>query len=154
MRLLIFLIALLGGLTPAWAVGTNVYDFARRYAPPYAQSELQQFYNESDATTRKAIVANWPRMQREMDQAGIPRADQPALFRILYKESTWDHTKKNPTSSAVGYCGTMLSAHGHTVSDNFRNDPIEQLQWCHAYAMERYGNYRDALLHHKQKNWW
>ncbi|MFW0871276.1 MAG: hypothetical protein ACKKL4_02375 [Patescibacteria group bacterium] len=156
MRFLIFYGLLWWLFSPIvlYAETPGIQSFARTHAPAYAQAEIQRFYRESDSFTKKFIRENWPRAQSEMDTAGIPKKDQVALFRIVMKESTWNHTAQNPDSSAYGYCGTMLSAHRKTLTADFKTNPIAQLLWCHSYAMNRYHGYRAALLHHQRKNWW
>jgi hypothetical protein len=151
-RLLIFVAVLLATSTTADTVA--IKRFADTHAPAYALREIREMYAAADAYTKAFIRETWPRAQDEMMRAGIPPADQPALFRIILKESTWNHTAKNPNSSAYGYCGTMLSDHEETLAVDFTTNPVAQLKWCHAYAMNRYGDYQAALLHHRRKNWW
>jgi len=74
-----------------------------------------------------------------------------AFWEILQRESGWNVTAKNPTSSAYGLCQTMLSL--HEVRENFMHDGQEQLRWCVDYIDERYGTPLEALAFWDRNNW-
>lgn len=87
-----------------------------------------------------------------MRQAGIAESDFTYVEYIIQKESGWNHLAKNPTSSATGLCQTMLSI--HKVSDTFRSNPVEQLQWCSGYAQRRYDGWAGAYSFWLNNHWW
>jgi hypothetical protein len=85
-------------------------------------------------------------------QGIIPEDQQDAAYQILMKESGCNYTAKNPRSSAYGLCQTMLSV--HKPGESFMHDPIEQMQWCHSYSLQRYGNWHNALAFWQKNKWW
>lgn len=87
-----------------------------------------------------------------MRQAGIAESDFTYVEYIIQKESGWNYLAKNPGSSATGLCQTMLSI--HKVSDTFRSNPIEQLQWCSDYAQRRYNGWAGAYNFWLRNHWW
>lgn len=56
--------------------------------------------------------------------------------KVIYAESKWIHTAKNPRSSAYGLCQTMLSIHKPPLA--FMDDPYMQISWCVEYVKGRY----------------
>lgn len=80
-------------------------------------------------------------------------ADEWYYFdKIIKHESGWSHTAANPKSSARGLCQTMMSLH-KDVSENFLNDPYEQIDWCIKYVNTRYGSAKDAWIFWDKNKW-
>ena len=75
-----------------------------------------------------------------------------AFELILERESGWDHTAANPTSSARGLCQTMMSVH-ETDSD-FLTNPRKQIRWCINYTEKRYGTPNIALAFWNENHYW
>jgi hypothetical protein len=71
--------------------------------------------------------------------------------KIIIKESGWNHTAQNPTSSAYGLCQTMMSLHDTEIT--FKDDGFQQIDWCVNYISTRYGNPAIAWNFHIQNNW-
>ena len=71
--------------------------------------------------------------------------------KIVEKESNWRHWIKNPKSSAWGLCQTMLSV--HEVSDTFKDNPYEQVDWCLDYISDRYDTPSKAWKFHVKHNY-
>jgi len=72
---------------------------------------------------------------------------------IIQKESSWDNTAQNPTSSAYGYCQRMMSLHTED-SEAYRSNPNEQIRWCITYIQKRYGTPEQAWKFHKINNYY
>jgi Transglycosylase SLT domain len=72
-----------------------------------------------------------------------------ALYRLIMKESGFNPSAANPTSSARGLFQKMTSIHG----------PLErtiegQILWGFNYIRQRYGNPTNALNFHLRNNWY
>lgn len=91
------------------------------------------------------------------------------LSNIIQKESGWCHTKWNRQTdcpeiprehkipggtSAYGLCQTMMSYHGDGLVPDFKTNPYAQVDWCIAYAIERYGTLDKAWQFWKQNKHW
>lgn len=87
-----------------------------------------------------------------MRQAGIAESDFGYVEYIIQKESGWNFRAKNPSSSATGLCQTMLSI--HPVPATFKDNPVEQLQWCANYAKRRYASWGGAYSFWLRNHWW
>ena len=73
-----------------------------------------------------------------------------AFDKVIFAESNWVHTAKNPKSSAYGLCQTMMSL--HKVPLGFREDPYLQVDWCVQY-MKRYGDPQKAWIFWQKNKW-
>ena len=95
-----------------------------------------------------------------LSAAGIPENDWLFVDFIVSKESNWrpfvyngGGAAKSPYgSSAYGLCQTMLSVHSNPSRtkypivgiQDFMKNPVAQLQWCHNYALGKYGSWHNA----------
>jgi len=88
---------------------------------------------------------------------------------IIQHESGWCHTRWNGQrgcpetprdtklssgSSAYGLCQTMMSLYEEDLPEDFRTNPYNQIDWCIAYASERYGSPNNAWQFWQRNRWW
>ncbi len=79
-------------------------------------------------------------------------AEWSSFDTIIIRESNWNHLAANPTSSARGYCQTMMSLH-KDVSADFLTNPNEQIDWCVKYIATRYQTPSKALQFWNANKW-
>jgi hypothetical protein len=85
-------------------------------------------------------------------QMGWGEDQWPALERLVQKESSWNPTAQNPTSTAYGlfqFLDSTWANYGQKTSD-----PAAQAQAGLAYIRDRYGSPASALAFHDQNNWY
>lgn len=117
-----------------------------------AYAQKQEMVKVPVATPKPVTTAPSGSHADWMRQAGIAESDFTYVEYIIQKESGWNYLAKNPTSSATGLCQTMLSI--HKVSETFRSNPVEQLQWCQNYAIGRYKSWSGAYNFWLSNHWW
>ena len=92
-------------------------------------------------------------MVRQMaEQMGWGPDQWPALEELVQRESSWNPTAQNPTSTAFGlfqFLDSTWKNYGTKTSD-----PAAQAQAGLAYIRDRYGDPRKALAFHDRKNWY
>lgn len=92
-------------------------------------------------------------MVRQMAEEMGWGADQwPALEELVQRESSWNPTAQNPTSTAFGlfqFLDSTWKNYGTKTSD-----PAAQAQAGLAYIRDRYGSPAAALAFHDRKNWY
>lgn len=88
-----------------------------------------------------------------MYQAGITsNEEQFYADQIITHESNWTMDAENESTSSYGYC--QANPNWHELSDTYKTDAIEQLKWCDAYAMDRYGSWEEAYVFWINNEWW
>ena len=88
------------------------------------------------------------------------------LLALWNKESGWNHTADNPTSSAYGIPQALIAMHkmpqgyvdktsgSGAGTQGFGGDPKAQIAWGLNYIKNRYGNPSAAWAFHKRNNWY
>lgn len=80
-----------------------------------------------------------------LDKSKIPVSDYKYAIDIIQKESGWSHTVWNSLgSSAYGLCQALPYYKMASAGADYMTNPITQLNWCHDYALERYGSWYNA----------
>ena len=72
---------------------------------------------------------------------------------LVRRESSWNPTAQNPTSTAYGL-GQFLDSTWATVGGRKTSDPRLQLQYMMRYIAQRYGDPSAALGFHNRNNWY
>jgi hypothetical protein len=106
-----------------------------------------------------------------MQSAGIDPAEWPAVEFVLGHESGWCPSKWegqigycpanytevfSPGNPGKGYglCQSTPAIKMASVADDWRDNPVTQLKWCHQYAQNRYGGWWNAKSAWVAKRWW
>lgn len=76
-----------------------------------------------------------------------------ALDKLVFKESSWDHLAKNPTSTAFGLF-QFLDSTWKSVGATRTSDPGKQIEAGLKYIAQRYVNPSAALAFHNKNNWY
>jgi len=76
-----------------------------------------------------------------------------ALNNLVMKESGWDNTAQNPTSTAYGI-GQFLDSTWATVGGTKTSNPTTQIKLMLLYIKQRYGTPAAAWAHEEQYGWY
>lgn len=76
-----------------------------------------------------------------------------ALYELWRRESGWNPSADNPTSSAFGIPQALTGT--HDVSSRYMaGDPRAQIKWGLNYIRQRYGSPSKALAFWDENNWY
>lgn len=80
-------------------------------------------------------------------------AQWAAINRLIQKESSWNPTAQNPTSTAYGLFQFLNGTWAGTGFSK-TSDPVRQTQAGLTYIKNRYGTPTEALRFHNRNNWY
>lgn len=75
-----------------------------------------------------------------------------ALVELWNRESGWNPSADNPTSSAYGIPQALTELHG--LGSSYMNNPMAQIKWGLRYINQRYGSPQAALNFHDQQGYY
>ena len=76
------------------------------------------------------------------------------LDSLWRKESGWEHTADNPTSSAFGIPQALPGSKMASAGSDWRTNPVTQVRWGLGYIESRYGTPCAAWRHSQANNWY
>jgi SLT domain-containing protein len=87
---------------------------------------------------------------------GLPKEWTPLLSEIVKRESSFDPTAKNPTSSAYGYGQFVKKTRAQYEKSSGLNydNPVHQLVMMGQYVKDRYGTPSKALAFWNKNHWY
>lgn len=116
----------------------------------YAQTKIVAIGVEYD---NGHTVPEWQRpLLAEM--AGVDLEDWDYVDYIIHHESRWKPRARNQSSGAYGLCQSLPARKMRSAGDDYQDNAITQLKWCHGYAQERYGGWEQAYNFWKRNYWW
>jgi hypothetical protein len=89
-------------------------------------------------------------------QRGVDPYWGPILTEIIKRESGFNPTAKNPTSTAYGYgqfLNSTRAAYEKKTGLSY-NDPVNQIIMMAQYVKDRYGNPQNALAFWNKNHWY
>ena len=98
-------------------------------------------------------VPDWQRPLL-IEMAGIDPNDWEHVDHIIYHESRWEPRVKNRSSGAHGLCQSLPAGKMSSAGEDYLDNAVTQLKWCHDYAQSRYGGWEQAHQSWIRKNWW
>ncbi|WP_461024863.1 aggregation-promoting factor C-terminal-like domain-containing protein, partial [Thalassiella azotivora] len=120
---------------------------AERQAAAARQSEAQRASREAARDPRG--VARVMAAERGWG------ADQFSCLESLWeKESNWDHTAANPTSSAYGIPQALPGSKMSSAGADWETNPVTQIRWGLGYIDDVYGTPCSAWSHSRANNWY
>lgn len=109
----------------------------------------------SSPTARPRPVAPPPAASpREYARAQVGSAQFPCLDALWNKESGWNPTAQNPTSSAYGIPQANPGSKMASVGSDWHSNPITQIRWGLGYIRAVYGTPCAAWKHSQATNWY
>jgi hypothetical protein len=76
------------------------------------------------------------------------------LVSLWNKESGWDYTADNPSSSAYGIPQALPGSKMASAGADWETNPVTQITWGLGYIENRYGSPCSAWSHSKSNNWY
>ncbi|MEZ0164626.1 lytic transglycosylase domain-containing protein [Kineococcus sp. LSe6-4] len=76
------------------------------------------------------------------------------LDSLWTKESGWDYSAANPTSSAYGIPQALPGRKMSSAGADWETNPVTQISWGLTYIESRYGSPCSAWSHSKSHNWY
>ena len=90
-----------------------------------------------------------------MRAAGIAESDFGYVDAIITRESGWGVTKWNRAGSGAYGLGQALPASKMApYGADYMTNPVTQLRWANAYAVNRYGSWANAYNFWMVRHWW
>ena len=127
----------------------------RRAADPVKESALS--ITEGPAVTRTVDVAQGD--PREIAQALLPQfgfsSDQFGCLDSLWtRESNWNPSADNPSSSAYGIPQALPGSKMASAGADWATNPATQITWGLGYIQDRYGSPCGAWAHSESSGWY
>lgn len=117
------------------------------------RDELQPYYAVA-AQYKPSDASAWRRLAKKMAYQfyGWGAEEFAAIDSIVMRESEWDPTDRNPTSTAHGIGQALLSHWGENWQNDpdaqrYMQDPIYQIAWMFKYIVDKYGTPQAALAY-------
>ena len=76
------------------------------------------------------------------------------LDSLWTRESNWNPTADNPTSSAYGIPQALPGSKMASAGADWRTNPATQISWGLGYIADRYGDPCGAWNHFQARNWY
>ena len=76
------------------------------------------------------------------------------LDSLWNKESGWDYTADNPSSSAFGIPQSLPGSKMASVGGDWASNPVTQIRWGLGYIRDSYGSPCGAWGHSRAANWY
>jgi hypothetical protein len=143
--------------------GQQAPDYEAEVLAPLRAAQAEAARKAAEAKARakarvaaavKAVVvagshADW------MRAAGIAESDFGYVDYIISHESGWGVTKSNYRGSGAYGLGQALPASKMAAyGADYLTNPVTQLKWANAYALNRYGSWAKAYAFWTARHWW
>jgi type IV secretory pathway VirB10-like protein len=76
------------------------------------------------------------------------------LDNLWTRESNWRHTAENPSSGAYGIPQSLPASKMSRFGDDYRTNPVTQMEWGLWYIEGRYGTPCSAWAHSESVGWY
>ncbi|PZF81401.1 hypothetical protein C1I92_21400 [Jiangella anatolica] len=76
------------------------------------------------------------------------------LDNLWTRESNWSHTAENPSSGAYGIPQSLPADKMSRFGDDYRTNPVTQIEWGLWYIEGRYGDPCGAWAHSESVGWY
>ncbi len=130
---------------------------AARQAAVEAEQEAEREAAEEEA--ERQVVSADPGSNRAIAQSLLGSygwsSDQWSCLDSLWeKESNWNHTADNPSSSAYGIPQALPGSKMSSAGGDWETNPETQIRWGLGYIGDRYGSPCSAWEHSVNNNWY
>lgn len=118
-----------------------------------AQAAAEQEFRQAQLTLRaqsdpKGVAAEL------VAERGWGGDQMVCLDKLWTRESDWNHTAANPTSSAYGIPQALPGRKMASAGADWQTNPATQIQWGLGYIAEVYGSPCKAWAHSEAVNWY
>lgn len=134
-------------------------EAARRAAAEAEAARQAEIEAERQAATEEASRAAAARDPRPaarvmLGDFGWGEGQFDCLDVLWERESNWDHTADNPTSSAYGIPQALPGSKMASAGADWQSNPVTQVRWGLGYIAEVYGSPCAALGHSDANGWY
>ncbi|MGI4895280.1 MAG: hypothetical protein ACRYF3_09225 [Janthinobacterium lividum] len=124
-----------------------------------AAAEVERLADEARAAAAAEATRDLQRDPRAVAKLMIAErgwgTEQFSCLDSLWtKESGWDYSADNPTSSAYGIPQALPGVKMASVGADWRTNPVTQITWGLNYIENRYGTPCSAWSHSRSSNWY
>jgi hypothetical protein len=128
-------------------------------ATAQAQTQVNAYTGATSTSGGGGTVSGPASFKTNMNTAisrGVPSDWAPLLSEIVRRESSYNPSAKNPTSTAYGYGQFLASTRKQYESKTglSYNDPVNQLIMMYQYVKDRYKNPQNALAFWNANHWY
>jgi phage protein D len=131
---------------------------AERKAREQAEAERRAAEEERRAVAERASrdAARNPKgvAAGMLGQFGWGAGQMDCLDSLWTKESNWDHTAANPSSSAFGIPQALPGSKMASAGADWATNPATQIRWGLGYIADVYGSPCAAWSHSQANNWY
>ena len=108
----------------------------------------------ADQATRNAARDPRSAAQAMLGDFGWGSGQFDCLDSLWQKESDWNHTAANPTSSAYGIPQALPGSKMATAGSDWETNPVTQIRWGLGYIADVYGSPCSAWSHSQSNGWY
>ncbi|WP_176819076.1 lytic transglycosylase domain-containing protein [Quadrisphaera sp. DSM 44207] len=135
----------------------------RRAAEAEAARQAEEAARQAEVAAREAehrarvaaAVADPRSVARALAaERGWGRQQFSCLDALWTKESGWEHTADNPTSSAYGIPQSLPGRKMASAGADWETNPITQITWGLGYIADAYGTPCGAWAHSERVDWY
>ncbi|WP_203454558.1 hypothetical protein [Jiangella aurantiaca] len=118
-------------------------EAARQAAAEEAARSLERAVEDPQSAAR-ALMADY----------GWGDEQFQCLDNLWTRESNWSHTAENPSSGAYGIPQSLPANKMSRFGDDYRTNPVTQIEWGLWYIEGRYGDPCSAWAHSESVGWY
>lgn len=127
---------------------------AEAEAAARAEAERQAAAEEAARSLERAAEDPKSAARALMADYGWGDDQFSCLDRLWTRESNWRHTAENPSSGAYGIPQSLPASKMSRFGDDYRTNPITQIEWGLWYIDDRYGTPCEAWGHSEAVGWY
>ena len=131
----------------------------QRLAAEAAAAEAARLAEEARLAAEQEATRNAQRDPRAVARImvadrGWGEEQMSCLVSLWNKESGWDYTADNPSSSAYGIPQSLPGSKMASAGADWETNPVTQITWGLGYIENRYGTPCGAWSHSKSHDWY
>ncbi|TDE09093.1 lytic transglycosylase domain-containing protein [Jiangella asiatica] len=127
---------------------------AEAEAAARAEAERQAAAEEAARSLERAIDDPKSAARTLMADYGWGDDQFSCLDSLWIRESNWRHTAENPSSGAYGIPQSLPASKMSRFGDDYRSNPVTQIEWGLWYIEDRYGTPCEAWAHSEATGWY
>lgn len=127
---------------------------AEAEAAAAAEAERQAAAEEAARSLERAVEDPQSAARVLMADYGWGDDQFQCLDSLWTRESNWRHTAENPSSGAYGIPQSLPASKMSRFGDDYRTNPITQIEWGLWYIEGRYGDPCGAWAHSESVGWY
>ncbi|WP_052762394.1 aggregation-promoting factor C-terminal-like domain-containing protein [Jiangella alkaliphila] len=127
---------------------------AEAEAAAAAEAERQAAAEEAARSLERAVEDPQSAARTLMADYGWGDDQFQCLDNLWTRESNWRHTAENPSSGAYGIPQSLPANKMARFGDDYRTNPVTQIEWGLWYIEGRYGDPCGAWAHSESVGWY